>query len=650
MLRLVFLVLLLNFFSAPAGAEDFPRTPPRPLASAFDAMQAGRWEVAAALAARAGPVARDLIAWHRLRAGRGTPGEVLEFLDRNGDWPGLDYLRKQSEAAMAGAGTDDILAFYANYRPQTGTGALSHARALAARGQAGEAEAGLVLAWRTLDLTAAEHEAFLADHGALLAPHHAARLDMALWRGLKDVALMLPLVSETGRTRAGIRQMIEMSKPGTAARIAELTEAQRTDPGIAYALFNRYLRDGKTDEATQLLLRQSRIRGGLGEPARWAGWRRALARARMRAGDAALAYEIASVHQLPAGAGYADLEWLSGYLALAYLDAPDVALDHFRRLRAAVATPISRGRAGYWIGRAREAMGAHVAAAAAYGDAARYQTSFYGLLAAERAGLAADPALSGATEPPDWRGAAFAQSSVNRAGVLALAAGRLSLAERFFVHLSQSQDREGLRHMAAMLEALGQPHLQVMLGKAAARRGLVLPGPYYALHPLAEMELPVPAELVLAIARRESEFDTGVVSGAGARGLMQLMPGTARDVARDLGLDHDRRRLLGDWRHNARLGATYLAQLSGRFGGNVIMIAAGYNAGPRRQERWMERFGDPRRDTRAMVDWIEHIPFRETRNYVMRVAESIPVYRARLGRPALPVPFSRMLTGSLNDF
>ena len=157
-------------------------------------------------------------------------------------------------------------------------------------------------------------------------------------------------------------------------------------------------------------------------------------------------------------------------------------------------------------------------------------------------------------------------------------------------------------------------------------------------------------EMSLAIARRESEFDPAVQSGVGARGLMQIMPGTGRDVARDLGLseDHTTARLISDPVYNAKLGATFLSQLAGRFDGNVILMSAAYNAGPSRPDQWMLRFGDPRRGTDDfdVIDWIEHIPFRETRNYVMRVTESLPIYRARLGKDPLPIPFSEELAGS----
>ena len=625
---------------AVSAASEVPRLAPRPLASALDAMQADRWDVAARLAARDGPAAADLIEWHRLRAGRGAPADILGFLAKNAHWPGLDRLRRESEAAIAGADFDTALAFYDGYVPQTGTGALNAARARLARGRQGWAEAGIVMAWRTLPLTSAEHADFLRAFGDLVAPHHDARLDMTLWRGLDaDAALMLPLASDAARARAEDRARVAAGDP------EGLTEARARDPGIAFALFNHHL-DRSAEDAVAVLLRQSRIRGGLGEPERWAGWRRALARQKMRDGEAALAYEIAALHQLAGGANYADLEWLAGYIALSLLDKPDLARDHFQRFRAAVGTPISLGRAGYWLGRALDAGGDAGGAQAAYADGADHPTSFYGLLAAEQAGRDVAGVLSGTATAPPWRRAVFARTDLHEIVTLALRMGDTWLARRFLLHLSQTQDRQGLTQMGAMLREIGTPYLQVMLGKAAAERGIVLPAPYYPLHPLAEMDLPVPMEWALAIARRESEFNPVVLSGAGARGLMQLMPATAREMARDSGVETDAARLVTDWRHNARLGAAYLAELRGRYDGNPLLMAAAYNAGPGRVAGWLETYGDPRgMEAQAVIDWIEHLPFRETRNYVMRVAESLPVYRARLGRPALPRPFSQEIGG-----
>ena len=184
--------------------------------------------------------------------------------------------------------------------------------------------------------------------------------------------------------------------------------------------------------------------------------------------------------------------------------------------------------------------------------------------------------------------------------------------------------------LADLALSLDAPHIALKIAKQAAQQGYMLPRSYYPLHPLRSEELPVAPELTLSIARRESEFNPVAVSGAGARGIMQLMPRTAQAMTSKLGLGYNGDRLLTDWRYNSQLGSAYLALLIEEFGKSYVLVAAGYNAGPSRPRKWIERFGDPRNESVDAVDWIEHIPFDETRNYVMRVMESLPVYRARL--------------------
>ncbi len=644
MFRALALFLAFCIAESPAMADG-----PQPIANALAAARAGNWENADAIAARAGPVGSDLLTWVRLRAGEGSFDEVQGFVTAHADWPGLALMRKRAEARLGGVSPAQVTAFFNGRAPQTGAGVLALAQALAAQGRNAEAEAVVVQAWRTMDLDGDSNDALVAGWGKALAPHHVARLDMALWRDLRgDAKKMLPLVGGDWRKLAEARMGLRAQDNGVDGLIAAVPAKLQDDPGLAYERFLWRVRKGRTADAASLIVTQSKDAAGLGKPAEWSGWRRYLVRDLMREGDFATAYRIASVHHMAAadGYGYADLEWLSGYLSLRFLKAPERAMDHFQRFRAAVETPISLGRAGYWIGRTQEALGDPEAARIAYADGARYQTSFYGLLAAERGGVAFDATLAGTETFPTWRQAAFTGSDVYRAGILALNAGEETLAEQFLVHLASGLDRTGLGQMGDMAAELNQPHLQVMIAKEAAQKGITIPAPYYALHPMQKMKLPVPIELALSIARRESEFDPNVISGAGAQGLMQLMPGTAAQMARDLGVEHESTRVLSDWSYNALLGSTYLATLADRFGGNVVMVAAGYNAGPSRPDQWMERFGDPRGGAVDVVDWIEMIPFTETQNYVMRVAESLPVYRARLGLQPHPVPFSRELTGA----
>ncbi|QFT61465.1 Soluble lytic murein transglycosylase precursor [Roseivivax sp. THAF30] len=617
------------------------------LARAMSDMRDGNWAAAMIEARGDGQAALDIILWHYLRDGQGDASQVLDFVQRNADWPGMPYLREKSEEAVTAASHEDVRDFFADNRPQTGTGALSLARAYRHFGDEGAADAEIVLAWRTLSMSSEEHATFLANHADLLRPHHNARLDMALWQGWEvNARRMLPLVSDGQRALAEARLALYDEAPGVDTLIEAVPDELANDPGLAHARFVWRARKGRDADAIEMLLERSGSATDLGEPAAWANRRQDLARERMLDDAHQEAYRIASSHHLLGGSDFAALEWLSGYIALTFLDDAEAATRHFMAFRGAVDTPISLGRAGYWLGRAREAAGDVTGADDAYTFGAQYQTSFYGLLAAERAGLPPEPRLDGNEDFGDWESADWTDTSVYRAAMLLMENGEDWLAERFLTHLAERLDRQGIGQMGDMLAEMDKPHIQVMLGKRAAQAGLEVYGPYYPLHPLVDRDHPVPTEMVLAIARRESEFDPSVISGAGARGLMQLMPGTAQEVSGWLGENYALERLTREPVYNSRLGAAYLANLAEQFDGNVVMVSAGYNAGPSRPIGWMRLNGDPRRGEMDVVDWIEHIPFDETRNYVMRVAESLPVYRARLGKDPHPVPFSEELRGS----
>ncbi|WP_299701704.1 lytic transglycosylase domain-containing protein [uncultured Tateyamaria sp.] len=646
MTRIALALALFFTLSVAALAER-----PRPLGWAMEALRSGNWDSAAALAARDGEVAADVIEWQRLRAARGTYADVVAFLERRPDWPGEALLRERSEEVVADQPDADILSFFENVGPQTPEGVLAHATALIRAERVGEAEANLVLAWRTMPMESATQARYLAEHTDLFKPHHAARLDSLLWsEDLTSARRMFDLVnkgqSALARARIGLRALAD----NVDGLIEAVPDALQDDPGLAHARFEWRLRKGRWDDAKELLMDRSRSVEALGRPDEWSNRRRALARDEMRDGDAALAYQLATRHFLTEGSAYADLEWLSGYIALRLLKDPEVALGHFQNHRNATRSPISRGRAGYWIGRAHEAMGNTEEAQAAYAEGAQYQTSFYGLLAAEKGGLPIEPGLDGSEQFEPWQDSPLATRDLFEAGLLLQASGELSLAERFWTHLAESLDRAEAGQLGQAAVDAEQPHLGVMIGKRVARRGITIHASYYPLHPLTTADLPVAPEMSLAIARRESEFDPVVQSSVGARGLMQVMPGTGREVAASLGLsaDHTTGRMISDPAYNAKLGATYLSQLARRFDGNVVLMSAAYNAGPSRPNQWMLRYGNPRaeRDDFDVIDWIEHIPFRETRNYVMRVTESLPIYRARLGKDPLPIPFSEELTGS----
>lgn len=615
------------------------------LRTALSAAGAEDW--AAATAAAEGQVSDDIVEWLRLRSGEGQLGEYEAFLQRRPDWPGLGLLREKGEAAVArSTSAERVLAWFNGGQPETVEGSFALIRAYTALGQTDAARAEAVRAWLALSFTAEQEAALLEAYPKALAQVNETRLDRLLWDGeATEAARMLPRVGADWRKLAEARIALREESPGVDAKLKAVPAALSNNPGLAYERFIWRMRKDRYEEAATLIVDSSSSAETLGRPEDWAERRALLARRLLRDGDPRMAYRAAASHHLAGGSDYADLEFIAGFVALRHLGDAQAGLDHFRRLTAAVSTPISLARGAYWEGRALDQLGQTDAARAAFARAAQNHTAYYGLLAAERQGMPLDPEILGRQQYPDWQTASFADSSVLQAAILLQQAGDRALAKRFLLHLAEGLNAQELGQLGDMALSLDEPHFAVLIGKQAAERGIILPRVYYPVTDLVPDGLAVSRALALSIARRESEFDPGVVSPAGARGLMQVMPETARMMATKLGKGFDRARLTSDPAYNAALGSEYLKQLLEEFGPSIALIASGYNAGPGRPRAWVEQFGDPRRDDVDVVDWVEMIPFSETRTYVMRVAESVVIYRAKLKGEAGPIDITGELKG-----
>ncbi|MCB2114831.1 MAG: lytic transglycosylase domain-containing protein [Rhodobacteraceae bacterium] len=625
-----------------ARADD-----PAAFRAALKAADAGDWGTAVAQGRAAGPLAAAVIDWERLRDGKGGFDEYVAFLGRYPDWPGLPLLRKKGEAVIAeDIVPGEIIAYFAPEPPQTGNGSLAYVGALRRVGQDAAAAEEAVRAWRSLSMSDGEHELFVALYGPWLAEHHDGRMAAMLRAGnVADARRMLPLASPYTRALAEARIALQTEGKGIDALIAALPGKAANSGGLAYDRFRWRIAKDLYEGAGDLMLERSASAEALGDPEQWADWRRRLARKEMREGDPRRAYRMAASHHLRSGDDYADLEWLAGYIALRKLDDAGTALTHFDRFAKAVNGPISLSRAAYWRGRALEALGRTGDAAAAYAEGARYPTAFYGLLSAEKVGLPLSPAMAGGEAYPDWRTLPVAGASAFLAARELMAAGDEVLAARFLLHIAEGMSGYEIGAFAGMAMEAKEPYVALTLAKAAADKGVIWPSAYFPVPALSGLDLPVRPELALSIARRESEFNAAVVSHAGARGLMQVMPGTAKMMAGKIGVAYEPGRLTSDWQYNARLGAAYLDELVAEFGNSPLLVATGYNAGPGRSRRWITELGDPRAKGVDPVDWIEAIPFRETQTYVMRVAESLPVYRARLTGQTGPLDFTAELKG-----
>jgi soluble lytic murein transglycosylase len=357
----------------------------------------------------------------------------------------------------------------------------------------------------------------------------------------------------------------------------------------------------------------------------------------LRAGDPRAAYSAAADSGLTSGSPGADAEFDAGWVALTKLNDPAKAARHFANLERIGTSPVTRGRAFYWEGRAAEARGDKTAAQGFYGQAAKYNTCFYGMLAAEKLGmrltLASDPQIT-----PQAR-TAFETRDEIAATRLLFDYGQRELFKVFVLNLDDilptAEDEAQLIDLA---RGYGDMELSMKAARGAAQRGFILPQRAYPLRNAPDGGAAEPA-LVLAITRQESSFDPNVRSGAGARGMMQLMPATAKILARRIGVSYSPSQL-DEPEYNMRLGASFLGQLVSQFSGSYIMAAAGYNAGPGRPTQWTQFCGDPRGGSTDPLDYIECIPFSETRNYVMRVMENMQVYRAKLAGGSIPITLS----------
>ncbi len=602
----------------------------------------------AAQADAEGALAQDIVEWLRLRSGEGKLGEYERFLARRADWPGLALVREKGEKAVARS-TDPnrVLTYFANTRPAGPTGSLALVKALLALGRPAEAETEAIRAWTELEFDAPDEDALLALMPEALSVAHEVRLDRLLWAGrVPEARRMLPRVGADWRRLAEARMALRAQTAGASALIDAVPKSVAGDAGLAYERFVWRSKMDRTADATALILERSTTAAALGDPSAWADRRASLARALMRTGQPRDAYRVAAGSQLNKGSDYADLEFLAGFIALRKLNDAGAALTHFTNLRGAVETPISVARALYWQARALEAKGDTAAAQDAYARAAQNQTAYYGLLAAERLGLTLTSSLLSDARPSDWRQSSFAGSSVFQAGRLLVRAQDQSLGKRFLLHLAEGLSAGELEQLADYALEAGAPHIAVLIAKQAAERSIILPRAYFPLTDMVPDNLPVSRALALSIARRESEFDAAVISPAGARGLMQVMPGTAKQIAPAAGLPYNPGRLTSDPAYNVALGATYLRKLIDEFGPAIALVASGYNAGPGRPRRWITEFGDPRRSDVDVVDWVETIPFTETRTYVMRVVESLVIYRAKLKGAATPVRVTSELTGN----
>jgi soluble lytic murein transglycosylase len=534
--------------------------------------------------------------------------------------------------------------------PVTGDGAMALAMALRDLGQTSEANQLARATWRAEALTSATEDRALAAFGSVLSGEdHAARVDGLLWRRQHTAARQLfSRISAADRAVAQARiAMQSRARRGLQTAVDAVPGSRQSDPGFQYDR-TRYRR--RTDQPIDAMRMAAEIDPRMApEAARDDIFRerRLYVPRALRAGNYALAYTLVSNHGLTRGESFADAEWLSGWLSLRYLNQPQRAAEHFSHLSENVSSPVSLSRAYYWRAEAAQAIGQTGAAEQLYDQAAQFNFTYYGQLAATRGNRTATLSLPETAQVNNETRNRFENRELVRALRLMSEVGAQRDFESIAFFLDDTLDDPMEIELLAQLAREQSYHRTALRSaKAGLFRNVVATSAAYPLIDLpatVQTQRRIEPALVLAIIRQESEFEVGAISSANARGLMQLIPSTAQAQARREGMSFQRAALTTDPQYNMTLGSAHLADLVDSFSGSYVLAIASYNAGSHRAREWISDWGDPRSRSVDVVDWIELIPFGETRNYVQRVMENLQVYRYRVAGEPVPIQIEQDL-------
>ncbi len=616
------------------------------LKSALDAI--GKRDVAAAIAIRnrmSPSLDRRIIDWRLIVSGDpAIPSSfITSFAAEAPHWPNAKLMRRRAEVAFSREkpASSVILSAYRDAGPITFTGKIAYARALIDARRKSDAARIIREIWHTETLEKSSQSLILNEFGSLLRKaDHDRRMEMLLYKERVNEATRLAArLGSAERAYVKARGAVIRRQRDQKKLMNAVPRSQRSRAGYIFARIQMLRRADKDRDAIKLMLKAPTKTEKLVNADEWWIERRLESRMALELGDARAAYAIAANHGAVSPAKYAEAEFHAGWYALRFMNDPRRAEPHFRNIERIGTTPITISRAKYWIARAQEAMGKQQAAHASYQQAAVFGSTYYGQLARTRLGMA-QATVPAAPRPSQADRAAFERNELVHAIRRIHRSDRMGDATLLFRTLALTLPTAGQAALLADLaEKTGTHQLALMVGKLAAGRNnesAPLAFPTSAIPSRARISA-VEKPMVYAIARQESAFNAQARSHAGALGLLQLMPGTAKATARKAGLKYSKSALTADPSYNARLGAEHLAELMEEFNGSYIMTFAAYNAGRRRVYEWIERFGDPRSPNVDAVDWVERIPFTETRNYVQRITENLQVYRARIDGKGLNI-------------
>ncbi len=614
---------------------------PKACVQAVTAAGAGRWQQAYKLATAPGCVGTpDVVAWidyQKPRAGQ-TFAAVAKFLLSHPRWPHLKQMRRLAEDLL-GCDTSHeiIMRFFAKFPPLTGRGALYYALALS-RNDDAKLPQLIKQSWHQLVFNEADEKIFLQTFGChLKSEDHTKRLNWLIWHGHEVSAKRIfTKVPPVWRDIARLRFALDNDK-ATPKAVLKMPPGIRQHSGLVYSVAAWYVRHEQELKAASLILE---YRGSWDFPEIWWQVKAPVVRTLINQGRHKQAYLIANQHYIkPTNqeerGRFADAEWIAGWIALKRLHQPQRAAQHFERLYTTVEFPVSLARAAYWRACAYQAMRKNIAADTWFQKAASYQTTFYGQLAQHHL----KHHHFSWQQPSTARPKQFGGDARLIPAAMLLAEAKLgthgrSFLKRLIMDAASTQEQSFILTLTHQLSPALEGHVVSVAQKGGKAGEVRVPQAY----PVVKLpKIPIEPALAYAIIRRETGFQTHMVGGVGELGLMQVRPETAKDLAKKIGWKFDARRLKGDTGYSIQIGSEYLARLINLFGGSYILAITAYNAGPGNVRKWLNKYGDPRAQQLTFLDWIESIPFADTRAYVQNVVAAVTIYRHRLGDQRKPL-------------
>lgn len=557
-------------------------------------------------------------------------GEITNFMSVHPGWPEQKRLKIRAELAIkdSGISDNDIVAWFGSETPITGAGKIALAEALDRQQLLAPEQAKSLIrdAWKNGDFDAMEASRIEDKYKAVLtAEDHIARAERLVWEEKTSAAEdMFPKIPAAYKMLLQARIALTKDKKNASSLVSQVSAALKHNPGLLYDRMKYRARHGD-DKGVREILQNTPAQ--VPYPEKWWKTREQQVRKLIDERNYALAEKLLSNHGQSEGQELAEALWLQGWLKLEFLKQPKNAYDIFYRMFSDVRYPVSKARAAYWAGRAAEKAGDHDAADNWYKTSASYPTAFYGQLSAIKISqsaplrIPAEPSIGSSAQH------SFDNTEVARAIAIAASLNKDELASRLVSGImDMAKDDDEAAMIASIGREIGQPYLSVRGAKKALQKYNVMLVKAGYPSPKTPYDLAVERPLALAITRQESEFDPGARSPSGALGMMQLLPGTAKETARKNGLDYALSRLY-ETDYNWTLGSLYLNRMIDNYSGSYVMAIASYNAGPGNVRKWASQFGTPGNEVDSAVNWIEKIPFSETRNYVQRVLENLQIYR-----------------------